>query len=305
MTMTMNMNIDLHEQILGYIDHYLNPFQFYEILEIKTDFSINLISRVMKESHKTIPEAVLVFITVVKSLWDRSGTLQEFIKDNWELICKTAIEKKAQGNLPGRALPLFEIFEKKIPGTPGSPVSVIELGASYGIIGGCLLNLPKIMKSKDAYFPSTQQMPELRLHPAVEHYLGIELSPPDKEWVLAWEWYPARKQRLKNFLADMTVSEKFKLLKANAFGFAALEAVKDIVTQNTSIVVLTSFMLYQYEDKKQKMLRNEILEFTKRVKGHWINQTFDVSSLNCYIEFDEEKIIELADDGCKNWQWLI
>jgi hypothetical protein len=294
--------MNMHEQILEYIDKYLNPFMFYEILQIKTNTSINLISRIMKESHKTIPEAVLVFITVVKSLWDNSGSLREFIKDNSRLIRKMAIEKKAQGNLPGRALPLFEIFEKKIP---GSPVHVIELGASYGLIGRCLLNPSKIIEKKGSYFSPTQQIPGTRGLRPVNHYLGIELSPPDEEWVLAWEWFPERKERLKNFLRDISEEERFILLKENAFGFSKLNAVKTIAGRNAAVMVLTSFMLYQYDLKNQKILRDEILEFTESINGHWINQTIDVSSLNCFIEFDEEKIIELSDDGCRSWKWLI
>ncbi len=295
-------HMNMHEQILEYIDHYLNPLMFYEILQIKTNTSINLISRIMKESNKTIPEAVLVFITVVRSLWDNSGSLLEFIKDNSELICKRAIEKKAQGNLPGRALPLFEIFEKKMTGLP---VSVIELGASYGLIGRCLLNPAKIMGKKDSYFPPAQQMPGTRSLRSVNYYLGIELSPPDEEWVLAWEWFPERRKRLKNFLRDITVDEKFILLKENAFGFSKLSAVKTMASQEAAVLVLTSFMLYQYDLKKQQILRDEILEFTKNVNGYWINQTFDVSLMNCFIEFNEEKIIELSDDGCRSWKWLI
>ena len=70
------------------------------------------------------------------------------------------------------------------------------------------------------------------------------------------------------------------------------------------MVVLTSFMLYQYDEKKQKLLRDRILEFIGGANCHWINQTFNVSSWVCYIEFDGEKIIELYDDTCKYWKWL-
>lgn len=39
---------------------------------------------------------------------------------------------------------------------------------------------------KDSYFSPKQQMP---LDPwPIDYYLGIELSPPNKEWLLAWEW---------------------------------------------------------------------------------------------------------------------
>lgn len=301
----MRNSTDLHEQILEHIDKLLTPSLIYEILQLKTNTSINLISRIVNESNKTIHEAVSVFLAVVKFLWkdDNTSSFQEFIKDNAELICKMAIEKKAQRNLPNRALPLFEILERKIP---ASSISVIELGASYGLIGRCLLNPAKIKEKKDAYFPSDQQMP--RNTQPINYYLGIDISLPTKEWLLAWEWNPVQKKRLENFLDTIPVNTKenktLKLQKGDAFGFSSLEAVKNLAVHSSTIVVLTAYMLYQYDDKKQKRLRNEILEFTNRCTGHWINQTFDESSLECFIEFDGEKIIKLADDTCSSWKWL-
>jgi hypothetical protein len=291
--------MNLHEHILEFIDKLLHPIMFYEILHLKSKMSINLISRIINGSNKTIPEAVLVFMAVVRYLWKNSGSLQEFIKDNADLICKMAIEKKGQSNVPARALPLFEIFEKKIK---DSTISVIELGASYGLIGRCLLNHKKIVEKKNAYFSSKQQMP--RNPRSIENYLGIELFPPDEEWLLVWEWHPGRKEYLKNFIHDIPVDEKFRLQKGNAFGFSTLKAVKDIASQPSTVVVLTSFMLYQYDKKKQKKLRDEILEFTRKFNGYWINQTFDPYSMQCFIEFDKKKIIEILNDICISWKWI-
>ena len=116
-------------------------------MQIKTNKTINIIASVIKESNKTVPEAVSVFLTVVRYLRGKSnpGSLQKFIEENSRLICKMSIEKRAQYNIPSRALPLFEVLEKKIK---SSPVSVIELGASFGLIGRCLLNPGKIIEKK-------------------------------------------------------------------------------------------------------------------------------------------------------------
>ena len=160
------MSIDLHEQILEFIDKLLHPLRLHEILPLKTNTAINLISHIIKESNKTIPVAVYVFRAVVMNLSENSGSLQKFIEDNPDLISKMAIDKKGQGNLPNRTLPLLDIFEEKIKATS---ISVIELGASYGLIGLCLLNPTKIMK-KDSYFSPKQQMP---LNPwPKDYYLG-------------------------------------------------------------------------------------------------------------------------------------
>jgi hypothetical protein len=295
------MAVDLHEQILEYIDRLLHPLMLHEMLPLKTKSSIELISRIIKESNKTVPEAVLVFLAVLRYLRKDSNadSRQEFIKANSHLIFKMAIEKRVQANLPGRALPLFDIFEKKIR---ASSISVIELGASYGLIGRCLLNPTQIIEKKNDYFSPRQQIPQSVR--SVNYYLGIELSPPDRDWVLACEWHPVLKERLKNFLNDINADEKFKIIIGDAFGFSNLDAVKDIASQNAAVIVFTSFMLYQYNDKKQKQLRDEILEFIKGGSRHWINQTLNVSSLECFIELDEEKIIGLSDASCSAWKWL-
>jgi hypothetical protein len=291
--------MNLREQILEFIDKLFHPLLVYEILQIKTELSIELISRVMKESGKTVIEAVWVYLTVVRYLSGNSGSLQEFIKNNADLIYETAVEKRAQSNIPGRALPLFDILAEKMQ---APAVSVIELGASYGLIGRCLLNPAKIVANRDSYFPPQQQMP---VNPRpVDDYLGIELSPPDTEWLLAWEWHPGQRERLKNFLQDIGADEKFTLLKGSAFGFSRLEAVGELVRRSSTVVVLTSFMLYQYDHKQQRLLTDEILQFTGEANRHWINQTFDTSSLASYIEFDGQPVIELVDGSCKRWQWV-
>ncbi|MGD2091093.1 MAG: hypothetical protein PVH61_33265 [Candidatus Aminicenantes bacterium] len=291
----------LQEQILEFIDRYLSLLTLHEILQIKTNKTINIIASVIKESNKTIPEAVSVFLTVVRYLRGENhpGSLQKFIEDNSRLIFKMTTENRAQCNIPHRALPLFEVFEEKIK---SSPVSVIELGASYGLIGRCLLNPQKIMEKKNVYFPRGQQMP--RNPRPVDYYLGLELSPPGEEWLLAGEWHPMRRERLKNFLHDIPTNKKFKLQKGNAFGFSKQKAVKDLDSGYSTVVVLTSFMFYQYEEKKQQMLREEILEYTRRTNGHWINQASNESLLKGFVEFDGEKIIELPDSTFNRWKWL-
>ncbi|NIM10487.1 MAG: hypothetical protein GTO45_00715 [Candidatus Aminicenantes bacterium] len=299
----MRNSTDLHEQILKFIDTLFHPLLLYEILQLKTNTSINLISRIIKESNKEISEAVLVFLAVVRYLWKNSGSLQEFIKNNSDLILKMAIEKRAQANLPARALPLLEILDKNIK---APSISVIELGASYGLIGQCLLSPQKIIENKSSYFSRSQQMPDIQEPPPIDYYLGIERSPPDKEWLLALEWHPVLKKRLENFLDEIIADERFKLIKGDAFGFSKLKTVKDLVsnTRPSRVVVLTSFMLYQYNPRKQKLLRDEILEFTGVNSGHWINQTLKVASMESFIEFDGEKVIALSNNSCSSWKWL-
>jgi len=222
--------------------------------------------------------------------------LGDFIKQNEELIYRVSKESKGQGNSPGRALPIMEILKVKF-GT--SPVAIIELGASHGIIGRCLLYPEILLSGKEKYFSRQQQMP-LCPH-GIDHYLGIELFPPSIPWLLAWEWHP---QRLRNLLRDLPEPGNFQLLAADAFGFSKIGEVEYFSSRFANIVILTSFMMYQFSPERQSFLKDEILDFTKRQGHHWLNLALDVQTMGSYIDYDEERLMVLADSSCKSWQWL-
>jgi hypothetical protein len=287
------------EQIIQFIDRYFHPLLFYEIMHLKTNAAVDLIQRVIDQSGKGIPEATLVSWAAVRCLWRGTGSLDDFIKNNAGSILKMAVEKRGQANLPGRALPLFEVLARK---TANSPVSVIELGASAGLIGRCLLNPAQITANRTEYFHPDSQMPDAA-HP-IARYLGIEHSPPDTQWLLAWEWRPGRRELLKQFIANVQGGKNFKLLQADASGFSTLEEVRDIAARDGVLVVLTSFLLYQYEHDARQRLIKEILEFTARGQRHWLNQAVDETSWEYYIQLDREKIIQLSSDLCTHWKWL-
>ncbi|MCP4221467.1 MAG: DUF2332 family protein [bacterium] len=296
MTPVPTANAELREEVLAFIDQYMHPLTFYEIINIKTEAAIDLIIRIMEESGKSVEEGVLVFRTVVRQLHNDEGPLSKFIETNGDLICRKANEKKAQSNLPGRALPLFDIFSRVFPDTP---VSVIELGASYGLIGRCLRNPQKALEKKDVYFYPDQQAPEAPR--PVRRYLGIELAPPTREWLLAWEWDPVRRERLTRFLDDVPADENCRVIKGSAFGFSKLKEVQNLVTDASAVAVLTSFMLYQFDEDNRRKLINQVKEFTHDVKGIWINQTFLPGTMECFIEVDGRKTLDLVNDSCKGW----
>jgi hypothetical protein len=109
---------------------------------------------------------------------------------------------------------------------------------------------------------------------------------------------------LDKFPTPSLFFEIYQLKTDTSIVFSNLDAVKDFASQNAAVVVLTSFMLYQYDEKIQKLLIDEILGFTRVTNNQRINQTFNKSSMECFIEFDGGKIIELYGDTCKNWKWL-
>ncbi len=306
------MNKDQKEQILKFIDRIGVLHPDYIVKQLKTNTSLGLIEEIIQKSGKEASEAVLVLLAAVHYLMDdvravdklkEKDSFLEYIKENYDSILKISIERGVQANLPERALPVLEVLEKKIK---NSSYHVIELGASFGLIGRVLLNPGKVIENKDCYFTPDQQMPQN--HKAADRYLGIELDPPDERWFLACVDPLGFRERLERLINDIKADEKFQLIKGNAFGFPGLEPVKNFCSQaaksHSRIVVLTSFMLYQLDREKQMRLKDEILKFVHGLNGYWLNMVFYPSSNEFFVEFNQERIIQLPDDLCKTWRWL-
>lgn len=304
-----------HEEIVHFIDNTAYLYTDYVLQQLKKEDNIRTIAQIIDQSHKEVSEAVLVYLAAIKYTFrernvfaklEENDSFQDYIKENFDSIFKLSLERSVQGNLPERALPILELLKEKLG---NSSTDVIELGASLGLVGYCLLNPRIAIKRKDRYFSAIQKVPDDPKN--VNYYLGVELNPPDEEWILACVEREEIEVRLKCFiddLKDIQSHHKFELLKGDAFGFSDLTPVKKISEKSTAIVVLTSFLLYQFDEKKQKVLKDEIFEFINKYNGHWINQAVKVSlgstKNEYYIEWDGKRVIELIDDSCRDWKWI-
>ncbi len=302
--------MNIHDEILKFIERLPQTALENEIEPVRTKESLEMIVCIMEKSGKTISEATLVFMAVIRCLANKGQDHREVIERHADEIIRMSVEKNVQANLPSRALPLFEVFHNKIG---SSSYSVIELGSSAGLIGRSLMNPQNIIRNKALYLSPHQQMPTCV--PAVNGYMGIDLSLPDDDWLIACDWEPTHRKQLARFLADNTPApgRDFSLHEGNVFGFSTFPKVAEFVARSVSrgatVVVLTSFMLYQYEEEQKKQLRGEIfgfLTFNGGYGAHWINQdvNLDASPLEYYIELDGEKIVELSDDACVQWTWI-
>ena len=306
-----------YEEIVEFTGKFSNIFtkSDYILNQLKKEATLELISQIIDKSNKSVGEVLVLFLSAIKHLWgdgdvftalEEKDSFQAFVRANRDKIVDISIRKTLQSNLPERALPLFEIFNKKIKDTP---TAVIELGASYGLIGQCLLNPAEVMKKPDRYFYPGQKIP--RDPRPAGYYMGIELSPPEENWLFAGVWMPRDEMRLKHFIKDIPRDNKtFRLIEASAFGFSALEPVKKLIARPITTVVLTSFLFFQLDEEKRKKLRNEIMEFIHSTGSHWINETFKpsmssgIDESEYFIEWNGKKIIELRDDWCSDWKWV-
>ena len=301
-----------YQKILDVIENTSYLYTDYILKQLKNESCLKFISKIMDSSGKEISEAIIVFLTAIKFIYndsrafakmEQSDNFHDFLKIHVGQILSLSKEKNVQANIPERALPILEVINKKIK---NPIIKLIELGASYGLIGRCLLNPDILINGKQKYLSKRQQIP--RNYKKINNYLGIELNPPEKKWMIAAIWDEEYECRIRNIINDVKRENRINLIKGNAFGFSELDAVKKITEKPGKIVVLTSFMLYQFESEKRKSLEDEILEFTRKVKGNWINQAVNISSEpndnEFYISLDNEKIIELPDDYCLKWRWI-
>ena len=280
--------------------------------KLKSEKALKLIASIVEKSHKEINEALLVFVAAIRYVTKdyekfenllKYGNFEKFLDDNFDTLLDIGIKRHVQANYPDRSLPILEVLGKmKVP----DPIAVIELGASYGLIGYGLLNWEKMLADGDHYFLGDRKKPSTPK--GAQYYLGIELDPPETSWLFACASVLKDRKMVERFIADMDVRENFELLKGSAFGFSEIAKVKGLVKRGYSIVILTSFMFYQYSGEKQDVLKNEIETFRTEVGGHSINQTVDIcpgKNMDRYfIEWNGKRIIELKDDRSTDWKWI-
>ncbi|MCP5108946.1 MAG: hypothetical protein GY950_36520, partial [bacterium] len=296
---------DFVETISTFLTDYIKT-------QLKTEPVLDLVSQIVDQSDKSPGDALIVFVSAVKYLWggknafaemETQDAFQEFVRTKRDGIIKLVVERRQQFNFPTRAFPIIEVINKKLKDVP---VVVIELGASYGLLGWGLLEPARIIEKRDRYFPPEQKLP---LNPRpIDKYLGIEIEIPEEEWLLACIWEHASECYMRDIKADVFHdTDKFELVETSAFGFAGLDAVKRLVAQPVQIVVLTSFVLFQIGEEKAKKLKAEILEFTANTGSHWISQVVKHSSVSTdcryYVEWNGERVIELSDALCSDWKW--
>lgn len=284
----------------------------YLAVQLKKKYTLKFINEIINKSKKTTSEAIIILLAAIRYLQkdiyaltkiEKTDSFEFFINEHYEQIMEISIKKKVQGNIPERGLPISEILSKKLT---GASIGLIELGASYGMIGSYLINPKPILENKDKYFHSTQQMPKNPKN--IDYYLGIDIDPPEKEWLIACFSNPEDAKNVEQYIRNIQLGNNFKLMKASALGFSAIKEVKDIAMKDYTIVLLTSFMLYQLNEEQQKQLKDEIIEFTHNFNGHWINQDVELSNSisgpEYFIEWNGERILKLQDDRCCDWNWL-
>lgn len=309
----MNGNFD---KIRESIDRIFVPGSYfyneYIVTQLKKRISLDLIQDILNQSQKTPAEAIIILLAAIRYLYkdiyilkkmEQEDSFQKGLNEHYNELLRISIEGKVQGNAPERAFPILEILHKKLS---NEKICVIELGASYGLIGNCLLNPEELINPEKQYFKSDHKIPEFVKK--IEYYLGIDINPPEKEWLLACFSDIHDAQRIENYINSISSFQNFQLIKASALGFSNLDEVKKILHQDFKIIILTSFMLYQLNSDLKEQLISEIKEFCKQNNSNWICQEVEILGEylkpNYFIELDGDRIINLEDDKCTHWQWL-
>ena len=303
---------ELKEEIENIYNKESYFYSAYIFNKLKNQNTLKLINEIINKSHKTPVEVIIILLATIKYIQndikallklEETNSFDSFIIENYKNILNICINRKVQANIPERGLPILEIIGRKLL---NQSICIIELGASYGLIGRCLLNTSSMLDNRQLYFHPDQKFPDNQTK--INYYLGIDIEPVEKEWLIAGLYNPDDATRLKNYINEIKKDNNFELLLASAIGFSRLYQVQKLVKMNYKLVILTSFMLYQFKEEQKQILKNEINEFTSTYNGHWISQEVDLSNkklgIQYYIEFDGNKIINLEDDMCRNWKWL-
>lgn len=309
-----------NREVVSFIDKYHYLWSEYITQQLKNPNTLEIIYEIIKKSNKQPEEVVLLFLSSIRyfvtketginsglNIFNENNSLENFITRNRKKILKLSTKRNIQANVPARALPLLEIFGKKLN---DKPIAVIELGASFGLIGYSFLNSEQLISEKELYFSAKNQQFPQNLK-SVEMYLGIEIDPPGKDWLLACIDNHCERKCVTNLINNFNNVSNFNLIKNSAFGFSQNNRVKKILRNHRDyyVVILTSFMLYQFKSQKKQELIDEIDSVIENnINFNWINQTVNLDENDkdkkCYIEWNSKRIINLSDDYCKNWTWI-
>ncbi len=305
--------MNYREAILEFVEKIASMLTPYVKAQLKQEPVLSIVSQIIEKSDKSPGDALIVFVTAVKYLWEsenafsemeEKGAFQDFVRTNRDSLIELTIRKRMQANVASRAFPLIEVINQEIK---EPRVAVIDLGASYGLFGWTFLEPSKIIAKRNRYFSPEQKIPS-NSRP-IDSYLGIELEIPDKNWLLACVWDQTNETYLRNFINDIPhETEKFNLLQASAFGFSDLEPVKRLAAQQYTLVLLTSFIFFQIGKEKEELLKNEISKFTESTGAYWLSQVVkhppNSTDTRYYVEWNGERVIESSDPLCSNWKLL-
>ncbi len=301
-----------YQYIIKEVDTLSKILPTYISENLKTEVSLKIICTFMKRG-KDIREAVLLLPCCIKYLMkestdafaklEKEDSFQNFVDTNYRSILEIASEKRVQSNLFQRCLPIIEVLSKKIG---NASLTVVELGSSYGLIGYGLLDPFKMMQQKELFFPQSQQMPSSLTK--ATRYLGIDIGIPSEDWALSCIIPTGDEEKFtRNFIKEMKPEKYFNLIEASCFGFSDLKDVKELNGADTNIIILTSFMLYQFDKESQTKISEEIYKYIKTVKGHWINLDFKTPGKpETCLYWDGGEVMRFSEENrCRGWKWTI
>lgn len=284
----------------------------YIYYQLKKDESLALIEEICNKSNKKASEAVLILLSALRYLsgnmnitsdLEQSDSYLDYITQTRDALLEIGITRRIQANSPDRALPVLEVLGNRIH---SDKAAVIELGASFGLIGYCMTQYERLLKKKSDFFTEKQQFPEIAKVPA--GYLGLDIDPPDKKWILSCLVNKTDRHLISNIISDMEKNSGFRPVKSDALHFDRLPMVQHILSEGYTPVILTSFVLYMLTEETRNSLTGLVNRFVTEQKGHWINQCVKLqntgNSAQFYLQLDGKNIIQLEDDRCRNWTYL-
>ncbi len=287
---------------------------------LKRPAALDFMEEYLHETDKSTEEAILLLLSAIRFIDNKGGydadvpTVLEapegavnldlfLVRHHAELyhLCRT---RRVQTNLAERALPVLDLLAKRYH---SRPLALIELGCSYGLIGRVACAVAAVEPGFAEWFEPGQQKP--RAWPQVTVYRGIDMAPPDTNWLLASIPFASVRSRAARFVRELAPLTDWLVCRGSAMELGEHPAIRELLPRFVAghpdqvlPVLLTSFFLSRLKDIKRQPIIRAVRQFAAAQGGVWINQDYEaVGHPRCIVSLDGEPKLTLDSEFCRSW----
>lgn len=316
----MSKGIKTSDMWQNIMKHLVSVYPVGLIDVFKSQSVKEVVNEIMNASEKGLAESVLILLAVFRYIY-QFGTAEDFMDTkNVKTFSKfvkgikstdafvSCIERKVQGSIPSRGFPVADVLSKFFPAI--KTFSVLELGAAGGSIGKLLLSLSNITCDYMSMFPENQMVPT---NIEVQAYRGVDIDPiNDHRWAIAC--MPTRASvDIMHLVQTMDHGSKsFELVQGDILNLTKSKFSKifslPTKVKGTYHVLLTSYVLYQFDADSRKRAIKGIMEFCDDRNYVWINQDVNLQAQEdrdrFFIALNGEIVLRNFDERGSRWEYI-
>lgn len=196
------------------------------------------------------------------SLWT-SETILEFLSNqkNEDEVIEIAASHTMAKNLPQRAAHILYLADNIPELKSAENILFVEIGCSAGFVTKGLAEPQKF----NEWLKTDLKLFQPKANQKIEA-IGIELKPPEIDWVLATIGDDNLRKEVRDF--NSTFTNQVQIIQADAFSLSL--DTKKIKELNITPVIIACAMLYQLPKEKREELEYKIKKFIQEANGYYI-----------------------------------